>query len=136
MDYFDAYSEESVGIFYTQNARLSGRETPKGTGYSIDMDIWLAPYDQGVSQHIEFSANPTGAHNVYDIELYIRRVSGQDVSWKRANQRLMNVIRKQFLIWRTIPADAKDEYRQKGANLLEEQAVGGIKQTGKDSRRM
>ena len=123
MDYFDAYSEESVGIFYTQNARLSGRETPKGTGYSIDMDIWLAPYDQGVSQHIEFSANPTGAHNVYDIELYIRRVSGQDVSWKRANQRLMNVIRKQFLIWRTIPADAKDEYRQKGANLLEEQAV-------------
>jgi hypothetical protein len=31
----------------------------------------------------------------------------------------MNVIRKQFLIWRTVDAEAKDSYREQGAEMLQ-----------------
>ena len=120
IDYFEAYNEESIGVFYTKGAHLGTVETDKGEGCAIDMDIRLAPFDLGVSQHLLFQALPTGEHNVYTIELYIQRLSGEHASWRRANQRLMNMIRKQFLIWRTVSPEAKETYRERGRRMLDE----------------
>ncbi len=117
--YFDSYSEESIGTFYTDGAQLSREETPNGEGYIIDMNIWLAPFDLGVSQHVTVRAIPEAEHNIYAVSLQIKRLSGEDASWRRVNQRFMNVIRKQFLIWRTVDAEAKEGYRQQGAEILQ-----------------
>jgi hypothetical protein len=116
--YFDSYSEESIGTFYTDGAKLSREETPTGEAFAIDMNIWLAPFDLGVSQHVTLRAVPAAEHNIYTISLNLRRLSGEDASWRRVNQRFMNVIRKQFLIWRTVDAEAKESYRQQGSGLL------------------
>ena len=117
--YFDSYSEESIGTFYTDGASLKREETPNGEGYLIDMNIWLAPFDLGVSQHVTVQAMPEAEHNIYAVGLQIKRLSGEDASWRRVNQRFMNVIRKQFLIWRTVDAEAKEGYRQQGAEILQ-----------------
>ena len=119
--FFDAYSEESIGIFYTDGAKLKAFPTEKGEGYLIDVNVWLAPFDLGVSQRVQFRAVPTGDHNIYRIEVGIDRLSGEHASWKRVNQRFMNVIRKQFLIWRTVTPEAKEEYRKEGRRMLEGQ---------------
>ena len=100
MGYFDSYSEESIGTFYTDGAKLSCKTTPAGELYEIDMNIWLAPFDLGVSQHVTLQAIPDAEHNIYAVGLNLQRLSGEDASWRRVNQRFMNVIRKQFLIWR------------------------------------
>ena len=117
--YFDSYSEESIGTFYTDGAKLSRRETPAGEAYAIDMNIWLAPFDLGVSQHVTLHAIPDAEHHIYSVALTLRRLSGEDASWRRVNQRFMNVIRKQFLIWRTVDTEAKESYRQQGSEILE-----------------
>jgi len=116
--YFDSYSEESIGTFYTDGAELGHQETPHGEGYTIDMNIWLAPFDLGVSQHVVIHALPVGEHNIFQVELDITRLSGEDASWRRVNQRFMNVIRKQFLIWRTVDGDSKSSYRAQGTAIL------------------
>ncbi len=116
--YFDSYSEESIGTFYTDGAKLGRLDSEYGEGYTIDMNIWLAPFDLGVSQHVVIRALPESEHNIYQIQLDIRRLSGEDASWRRVNQRFMNVIRKQFLIWRTVDAEAKEAYRSQGQELL------------------
>ena len=120
MGYFDSYSEESIGTFYTDGANLSCETTSAGELYSIDMNIWLAPFDLGVSQHVTLQAIPDAEHNIYTVGLNLQRLSGEDASWRRVNQRFMNVIRKQFLIWRTVDGEAKEEYRRQGSSLLEE----------------
>jgi ABC-type antimicrobial peptide transport system permease subunit len=74
--YFDSYSEESIGTFYTDGAQLSRVASELGEGYAIDMNIWLAPFDLGVSQHVIFRAIPQGEHNIYDITLQLQRLSG------------------------------------------------------------
>ena len=107
------------GTFYTDGAELSREQMPKGEGYLIDMNIWLAPFDLGVSQHVTVRALPENEHNIYSVGLQIKRLSGEDASWRRVNQRFMNVIRKQFLIWRTVDAEAKDNYREQGAEILQ-----------------
>ena len=82
------------------------------------MTIGLAPFDLGVSQYVVFRAEPETEHNIYVITLQIRRLSGEDSSWRRVNQRFINVIRKQFLIWRTVGPEIKDDYRVQGEELL------------------
>ena len=117
--YFDSYSEESIGTFYTDGANLKRLDKDGAPGYTIDMNIWLAPFDLGVSQHVVISAVPeAGQQQIYQVTLDIRRLSGEDASWRRVNQRFMNVIRKQFLIWRTVEADAKESYQQQGEEIL------------------
>jgi len=116
--YFDSYSEESIGTFYTDGAGLDRSDSEHGEAYNIDMNIWLAPFDLGVSQHVVFRATPEAEHNIYAITLQIRRLSGEDASWRRVNQRFMNVIRKQFLIWRTVDSEAKISYREQGEEIL------------------
>ena len=42
------------------------------------------------------------------------------------NQRFMNVIRKQFLIWRTVDTEAKDVYREEGREILTATSAGEV----------
>jgi hypothetical protein len=116
--YFDSYSEESIGTFYTDGAKLDRFDADNGDGYSIGMNIWLAPFDLGVSQHVIFRATPEAEHSIYAVSLQINRLSGEEASWRRVNQRFMNVIRKQFLIWRTVDPEAKAGYRAQGEEIL------------------
>jgi hypothetical protein len=116
--YFDFHTEGSMGTFYTEGAQLAAFPAEKGEGYTIRTTVWLAPFDLGVSQTVLFRAVPTGDHDIYAMELTLERLSGDASSWKRCNQRFMNVIRKQFLIWRTISAEAKDQYREEGRRMI------------------
>ncbi len=118
--YFDFHTEGSMGNFYTEGAHLSLLATDQGEGYTISTTIWLAPFDLGVSQTVRLRSRPTGDHDIQALDITIDRLSGDVSSWKRCNQRFMNQIRKQFLIWRTINTEAQHQYRDQGRELIEE----------------
>ena len=119
-DYFEAHADESASDFYTDQVTFSrtieqveGREE---SSYVISMMVWLAPYDLGVSQSIRFVTSPVGGEEeeLYQITLDVHRESGEIASWKRVNRRLLNLIRKQLLIWRTFSADVRGEFHERG----------------------
>ena len=120
VDYFEAHVGDSMGSFYTDGAKLGSRESEKGEAYTIATTVWLPPFDLGVSQTVGFEAAPLGEHDIYTMSLMIDRLSGDAASWKRVNQNFMNSLRKQFLIWRTVTAEDKVRYAEKGRGLLEE----------------
>ncbi len=109
-----------MGAFYTNGAKLGATETETGRGYTIDTTVWLAPYDLGVSQDVHFEAVPAGEHNIFTMALTIDRLSGDAASWRRVNQGFMNVLRKQFLIWRTVEPPDRARYTEKGKKMLAE----------------
>jgi hypothetical protein len=53
---------------------------------------------------------PTEYEGVYDIRLTLTRLSGDIANWKRVNRRFLNILRKQFLIWRTLPQEQRERY--------------------------
>ncbi len=132
---FDAYGEGSVGDFIAREVELSiGEDDPlakPGTtrddaaqpSYQISMRTWLAPYDLGISQQVSLRAIPTGEHRIYKIETHIERVSGDVVSWQRMNRNFLNVLRKRFLVWRTLPSGIRGEY---AARVNEEYGTEGV----------
>ena len=79
--------------------------------YAIAMRTWLAPYDLGISQQVRLQATPTGEHHIYKIETHIERLSGDVASWQRMNRKFLNVLRKRFLVWRTLAPGIRQGYQ-------------------------
>ncbi|NOZ63483.1 MAG: FtsX-like permease family protein [Caldiserica bacterium] len=119
-NYFSAYTEESVGTFFTQGVEFKTFDWKGETGYSMEMVVHLAPFDLGVSQHATLKAIPTGEFGVYLIKVILKRRSGEIGAWKRVNRRFLDTLRKQFLVWRTLSPKIKSEYHEEGESLLRE----------------
>jgi hypothetical protein len=108
---FVAYGEGSVGDFIAREVELAISADGPEPSYEISMRTWLAPYDLGISQQVSLRAIPTGEHRIYKIEMHIERLSGDMVSWQRMNRNFLTVLRKRFLVWRTLPAGIREEYQ-------------------------
>ena len=87
--------------------------------YEITMKTWLAPYDTGVSQQVTLHASPAeDEHDLYAVWVHIYRLSGDVDSWQRLNRRFLNVLRKQFLVWRTVDQEVKMVYADEGQEMI------------------
>jgi hypothetical protein len=120
---FESYEEGSLGAFVTENVKLTSVKDDKGDlCYQISMMTWLAPYDLGISQKVSLSAAPAeDEHALYAVWVDIHRESGDVASWQRINRRFLSVLRKRFLVWRTLSQQLKDEYAATGRKLTSTQ---------------
>jgi len=110
VEWFEAYEEYSIGDFVTQDVSSREEASEYGTSYVIQLMVWVAPFDLGVSQQVQLRTIPTDMEDVFEIWLHLERVSGDVSSWRRVNRRFLNTLRKQFLIWRTLRAEERDRY--------------------------
>ena len=118
-EYFNSYQDVSLGNFYTNGATLKYEKLESGKNkYIIETEIWLAPFDLGVSQRLKMVMEPLGQYNFYVINLFMKRTSGEFNDWKRLNRRFLDGIRKQFLIWRTVSSEIKKDYEKQGKEKL------------------
>ena len=118
--YFDSYREASVGVFYTDTVSLEKAERDGSELPIVHADVWLAPFDAGVRQDvsISFPRDPED-DRVADIDVRIERQAGTPGDWQRMNKRFFKVLRKQFLIWRTIRHSQRTEYIEEGRRLMQ-----------------
>lgn len=117
-DYFESFSIESVGTFYTEDT--SFKVVSGGTdahSYVVSTRVHLAPFDLGVRQRLNLTATPIAEFTFYTIKVQMLRETGEANDWQRLNRRFLNNIRKQFLVWRTIDPAIKASYRKEGEKL-------------------
>ena len=126
--YFNAYSEESIGDFYAEKVRIIQEEGEGGPEYAVQLLIWLAPFDMGVSQFLQLEFLPAKVESVYTVEIYVERISGQDTFWQRVNHRFINGLRKEFLLWHTMDESAKAHHREFAQNSLVNLALANQEQ--------
>ena len=108
------------GRMYTEGVALRRHETPDGPAYRIDFRMWLAPYDLGVSEEVGIELTPVdGAPGMYAIAIEIERRSGEQLNWRRLNGPFFNTLRRQLLIWNTLPAETRAGHRSTAERLLE-----------------
>ncbi len=118
--FFASHEDQSIAEFYTSGTRLESHPTEHGRrAYTLHLRVWLAPFDLGISQDVEMRAVPTGDRDVYQIRMDIHRISGEMNAWARVNRRFLDALRKQFLVWRTISPEGKEEYSREALAALE-----------------
>ena len=118
--FFAAHGGAVGGRMYTEGIVLQRRQTPAGASYRIDFRMWLAPYDLGVSEKVRLELTPSAdAPGLYAIAVEIERVSGEQLNWRRLNGPFFKVLRRQLLIWNTLPAETRGGHRRTAEQLLE-----------------
>jgi hypothetical protein len=108
--YFASYGHESVGKMYTERTRIVVDEAETVPTYSVQLLLWLAPFDMGVSQYLQFTTTATENPRILEIHLYIERISGPVAFWQRLNLGFMLEMRKQFLVWQTLKNEIQQEH--------------------------
>ena len=117
-EYLGAHADYSLGHFSTADIGLGTMTNEFGEGYELSLMVWLAPYDLGVSERMYLQTRATEDDEVYQIHVIIARESGDEASWIRVTRNFINMLRKQYLLWRTFPAGLKGEYGQRGLKIL------------------
>ncbi len=118
LDYLAAHADYSLGNFSTGDISLEAVEYERGDGYALSVMVWLAPYDLGVSEHVTLETVPSEDEEIFEINAVIRRESGDEASWIRVTRNFINLLRKQYLLWRTLPTPLKGEFGQRGRAIL------------------
>jgi ABC-type antimicrobial peptide transport system permease subunit len=87
----------------------------------LEIDIWLAPFDFGIMQKVDFQFHPSPEGAGF-LEIYVRltRKSGEANAWRRINKSFLHEIRKQLLIWRSFDEQEKSRYQRLLAEISEQ----------------
>jgi hypothetical protein len=109
-EHFDNYTDTGLGVFMAQDAALVERGEDK---LGISARLALAPFDLGVTQSFELYSVASEIPGIDEVKIDIERRSGQPKDWQRLNKVLLNDIRRQFLIWRSLPQETMEVYRQR-----------------------
>ncbi|MBM4038750.1 MAG: FtsX-like permease family protein [Planctomycetes bacterium] len=109
-EHFDNFGDTGLGRFMARNARLVRGEAKQ---LGLDADLALAPFDLGVTQAFELRSRPSEIPGIDVVAIRITRKSGQPKDWRRLNKALLDDLRRQFLIWRALPHETMELYRQR-----------------------
>jgi len=84
----------------------------------LSATMWLSPYDLDVAQQMLLKMEPSDSAGVARVVLELTRQSGTEEAWIRTNYGFLDMVRKQFLLWRNMTPEMRDKYIERGRDLL------------------
>ena len=108
-EHFNNFSDTGLGSFMAKNAKLIKYNDGS---LGLSSELALAPFDLGVTQHFELRSAPSEIKGIDEVKIKLTRKSGQPKDWVRLNKQLFDDLRTQFLLWRSIPRETMESYRQ------------------------
>lgn len=116
-EFFEAHQEGSIGKFSAGKVEgFAGIGEDGKPTRGLKTVVWLTPFDLGVRQHLLLLIHPGEFEEIYEVQVILQRLSGDDGSWWRMNRSFLTELRKQFLQWRSLsPQRMKDYVEQSRA---------------------
>jgi hypothetical protein len=124
-EYLDSHRDGNIGKFATDKVEPFGFEEPAThiSSRALKTTVWLTPYDLGVRQQMMLLIHPGEQTDIFEVQVRLQRLSGDDGSWYRMNKTFLTELRKQFLQWRSLPPARMLEYGQQSKALFEKMNV-------------
>ncbi len=113
-EHLSAHRDRAAGSFAAGDVEIEHREGR----FVLRTRIWLQPFDQGVSQRFELATETSDIEGVDRVLLRMERLSGPPAVWRRGNVVFVDDLRRQFLFFRTIDADAAEHYYQRSVEMF------------------
>ncbi|MFP4354316.1 MAG: LysM peptidoglycan-binding domain-containing protein [Phycisphaerae bacterium] len=115
------HSDPASSDFNCREIQLSMEHEPV-EALKISAHMWLAPYDLDVAQILTLRVMPTENEGVFKVNIHLHRQSGTEDAWMRTNYGFMDLVRRQFLLWRNLDNASREAYIELGADLFKNQA--------------
>ncbi|MBI5723370.1 MAG: M28 family peptidase [Planctomycetes bacterium] len=110
-EHFDNLNDTSLGCFATTSCHIFRQKLNDMLGFRAN--VALAPFDLGVNQDFAMLSRPSDIEGIDEVRVLIFRLSGANGDWQRSNRMFIHDLRKQLLIWRSLPHEVQEKYRQK-----------------------
>jgi hypothetical protein len=117
-EHFENFSDTSVGCFATNRCHIFRQADSDMLGFQAD--VALAPFDLGVNQRFALLSQPSDIEGIDEVRIMICRTSGTSGDWQRANRLFINDLRKQLLIWRSLPTEVMEQYRERTLEMWDD----------------
>jgi hypothetical protein len=108
-EHFNNFSDTGLGAFMAKNPHLLKYDDGS---LGLSSHLALAPFDLGVTQQFELRSAPSEIKGIDEVKIRLVRKSGQPKDWVRLNKQLFDDLRTQFLLWRSLPRETMELYRQ------------------------
>lgn len=109
-EHFESFSDTGLGSFMARDTKMTVAEDG---GLGISARLALAPFDLGVTEVLELRSKPSEIEGIDEINIRLTRLSGQPKDWERLNKVLLDDLRTQFLLWRSLPQETMEIYRHR-----------------------
>jgi hypothetical protein len=92
--------------------------------------------ERGVHLHLMLLIHPGEFPDIYEVQVILQRLSGDDGSWWRMNRTFLTELRKQFLQWRSLTPQRMLEYVIESKRLFQETPEQVVTTTGGEVARL
>jgi len=119
-EYIDACKVEGVGPFITLEECKFAREVSGFTKrLTLETRLHLPPYDANITQTLRVVASGELGVNRYTFTIIMNRLTGSPDVWTKSVGSLVEELRTQFLLWRTLSSDDRAKYIKIGEGIRE-----------------
>jgi hypothetical protein len=120
-EHFNNHSDATLGAFAARNVKLFKLPGAKGgkDALGIEADVSLAPFDLGIFQKFRMYSSEFEIKGIDEVVVEITRQGGTPNAWIRSNRGFADELRKQFLLWRSLPIETIEHYRAQTEATLE-----------------
>jgi hypothetical protein len=119
-EFFEAHQEGSIGKFSAGKVEgFAGTSEDGKPTRGLKTVVWLTPFDLGVRQHLLLLIHPGEFDEIYEVQVVLQRLSGDDGSWWRMNRSFLTELRKQFLQWRSLTPQRMKDYVEQSRAMFE-----------------
>ena len=84
----------------------------------IEANVSLAPFDLGIFQKFRMYSSEFEIKGIDEVVVELHRIGGTPTSWVRSNRAFADELRKQFLLWRSLPIETIEHYRTETLETL------------------
>jgi len=118
-EFFNDHREGTIGKFSAGEVELLGTTNGDAAARErgLKTSVWLTPFDLGIRQNLTLKIEPGAFPEIYEVQVILQRLSGDDASWHRMNRTFLTELRKQFLQWRSLPPARMLEYVEMSRQL-------------------
>jgi hypothetical protein len=124
-EFFDAHREGAIGKFAAgavvpirEDGLADGKDEKtvilptdaRQPSRGLSVPIWLTPFDLGVRQQLTLLVHPSEIPDIYEVDVVLKRLRGDDRNWHRMNRTFLTELRRQFLRWRSLTPQRMQEY--------------------------
>jgi hypothetical protein len=120
-EYMDSHWDSTSDNFRCTELRAAVEERDGGeSALTLRSRLWLAPYDMRVSQDMVLELRQIGTTPLFGVTYSSTRRTGELNAWQRANFEFIDLLRQQFLIYRTVAAQHGDRYLEHAQRIFAE----------------
>ncbi|MEM2454865.1 MAG: FtsX-like permease family protein [Candidatus Bathyarchaeia archaeon] len=111
---FEIYTSRDAGTFLVRKKEIQEKVTFESSWKELIAEMSLAPWDSGTIQNLFIRA--IKENEEWAFYVHLKYIAGDKSVWIKRNPKVVDIIRKQLLLWRSLKEEEKRKYTYTSKN--------------------